>query len=203
MLFRSVIVKSKPWKYYLLRQFQDGLSSISYPYTLRFSYLVRPDYHDALSLFDDWYQTIYRLPHNLVMSGDEQDQLYIEYLNESEKEQYAQSISDFREFLNFINYEFVVIETIKPIDEEHVEVSQKQMKKIIKNAEIEAVETMIDISEKPEIVDRNDAEEVVEQERKALKEQVEAAYLDIMKRNAEEMAKERRQIGRASCRERV
>ena len=187
-----VIVKSKPWKYYLLRQFQDGLNSISYPYTLRFSYLVRPDYKDALSLFDDWYQTIYRLPHNLVMSGDDQDHLYIEYLNESEKEQYAQSIADFREFLNFINYEFVVIETIKPIDEIQVEVSQKQMKKIIKNAEIEAVETMNDISEKPEIIDRNDAEDVVEQERKDLKEQVEAAYLDIMKRNAEEMAKERR-----------
>ncbi|HNX16195.1 MAG TPA: PolC-type DNA polymerase III [Bacilli bacterium] len=187
-----VIVKTKPWKYHLLRQFQDGLINITYPYSLRFSYLVRPDYTDALSLFADWYQTIYRLPHNLVISGDEEDHLFVEYLNQSEKEQYSQAIADFREFLNFINYEFTITETIKPIDEERVEVSARQLKKIVKNAEIEAVETMIDISEKPEIVDRNDAIDVAEEERKDLKEKVEAAYLDIMKRNAEEMAKERR-----------
>lgn len=190
--YDMVIVKTKPWKYYLLRQFQDRLINIDYPYTLRFSYLVRPDYHDAISLFDDWYQTIYRLPHNLVITGDEEDRLYIEYLNESEKEQYAQAIADFRDFLSFINYEFVIVESVKPFEEQTPEVSTRQMKKIIKNAEIEAVETLEEIAEKPEIVDRNDAADIAEQERKELKEKVEAAYLEIMKRNAEEMAKERR-----------
>lgn len=187
-----VIVKQKPWKYYLLREFQDGLQFIKYPYTLRFSYLVRPDYKDALSLFDDWYQTLYKIPHNLVTWGDEKDYLYIEYTNESEKEQYSDAIHDFRDFLNFINYEFTITESIKPQDSEHPEVSARQMKKIVKEAEEEAVETMNTIAEKPDIIDRNDAEDNAEEERKELNRQVEEAYLDVMKRNAAEMAKERR-----------
>ena len=66
-----VIVKQTPWKYSYLREFQDGLETITYRYLLRFSYLVRPNYHDVVSLFEDWYQTIYRLPHNLELSGDD------------------------------------------------------------------------------------------------------------------------------------
>jgi len=187
-----VIIKKKPWKYYLLRQFQDGLPLIKYPYTLRFSYLVRPDYQEVISLFDDWYQTLYKLPHNLVITGDAEDHLFIEYLNESEKEQYREAINDFRDFLNFINYEFTITESIKPQSDEHPDVSVRQMKKIVKEAEAEAVETMNEIAEKPEIIDRNDAEDSAEEERKELKAQVEQTYLEIMKRNAEEMAKERR-----------
>ena len=37
-----VIVKNTPWQYYLLRQFQDGLNTLTYPYLLRFSYIKRP-----------------------------------------------------------------------------------------------------------------------------------------------------------------
>ncbi|MFA7032834.1 MAG: hypothetical protein WC201_04665, partial [Bacilli bacterium] len=187
-----VIVKKKPWKYYLLRQFQDGLPLIKYPYTLRFSYLVRPDYQEVIKLFDDWYQTLYKLPHNLVITGDVDDHLFIEYVNESEREQYCEAINDFRDFLNFINYEFTISESIKPEVDEQPNVSPRQMKKIVKEAEAEALETMNDIAEKPEIIDRNDAADSAEEERKELKAQVEETYLEIMKRNAEEMAKERR-----------
>ena len=88
-----VIVKKTPWKYSLLRQFQDGLQEISYQYLLRFSYLVRPNYQDVISLFEDWYQTLYRLPHNLNISNDE-DVILIEYANEAEKEQYHAAIED-------------------------------------------------------------------------------------------------------------
>ena len=35
-----VIRKNTPWKYHLLRQFQDGLNTLTYPYMLRFSYVV-------------------------------------------------------------------------------------------------------------------------------------------------------------------
>ena len=60
-----VIIKNTPWKYHLLRRFQDALNEITYPYLLRFSYRVRPDFNDVNHLFADWYQTLYRLPHNL------------------------------------------------------------------------------------------------------------------------------------------
>ena len=60
-----VIRKNTPWKYHLLRQFQDGLNTLTYPYMLRFSYVVRPNMDDLMALFEDWYQTIYRIPHNL------------------------------------------------------------------------------------------------------------------------------------------
>ena len=55
-----LIVKEQPWDYELLRQFQDGLSTISYPYTMHFSYLHRPDNKDAIKLFYDWFRYIYR-----------------------------------------------------------------------------------------------------------------------------------------------
>ena len=45
-----VIVKKTPWKYHLLREFQDALNTLTYPYMLRFSYLVRPDINDLIRL---------------------------------------------------------------------------------------------------------------------------------------------------------
>ena len=58
-----VIRKNTPWKYHLLREFQDALNTITYPYTLRLSYLVRPNMDDLIALFEAWYQTIYHIPH--------------------------------------------------------------------------------------------------------------------------------------------
>lgn len=187
-----VIVKDKPWEYHLLRQFQDGLQYIKYPYSLRFSYLMRPTSQQVIDLFGDWYQTIYRFPHNLVIHGDENDHLFIDYVSENEEKDNKGIIADFREFLDFINYEFTITEAIKIPDEVEPEVSEHEMKKIVKEAVAEATETMNDLSERPEVTDRNDAEDNAEEERKDMQAQVEDAYLDIMKRNAEEMAKERR-----------
>ena len=108
-----VIVKDSPWKYSYLRRFQDGLQTINYKYLLRFSYKVRPNYNDLISLFEDWYQTLYRLPHNLDVSmGEKEDYIVIQYADEAEKEQYQAQIEDFRSFLNFLSYEFVIIETV-------------------------------------------------------------------------------------------
>ena len=56
-----VIVKKTPWKYYLLRQFQDALNNVTYPYLLMFSYIQRPEMSDLIELFEEWYQTIYRM----------------------------------------------------------------------------------------------------------------------------------------------
>ena len=58
-----MIVKNTPWKYHLLREFQDALNTVTYPYLIRFSYIVRPNMDDLVKLFEDWYQTLYRIPH--------------------------------------------------------------------------------------------------------------------------------------------
>ena len=83
-----VIVKKTPWKYHLLRQFQDGLNTLTYPYLLRFSYVVRPNMDDLLSLFDEWYQTLYHIPHNLLLEPQNESLLKVTSANEAEKEQY-------------------------------------------------------------------------------------------------------------------
>ena len=78
-----VIVKKTPWKYHLLRQFQDALNNVTYPYLIRFSYLVRPDMNDLLKLFEDWYQTLYRIPHNLELDASDESYLKVIYANEA------------------------------------------------------------------------------------------------------------------------
>ena len=187
-----VIVKSSPWHYHLLRQFQDGLETINYKYHLRFSYLVRPNFDDVIHLFNDWYQTLYHLPHNLVITGSDDDyHILVTYDNEAEKEQFGPAVNDFRDFLNFISYEFVIDEEIKPQEEEGPNLSKKEMKKIEASAKEEAIESMEEIAEKPEIIDRNDALEFIEEQRKEMSAQVEDTLLKIMKENAIQMAKER------------
>ena len=186
-----VILKKTPWKYHLLRRFQDALNEINYPYLMRFSYIVRPDFNDVNHLFADWYQTLYRLPHNLDISGDDEGHILIQYLNEAEKEQYKEIISDFRDFLKFLCYEFVITEEVKPEEEEAPEISKRKLKQIVKNAEIEAEESMEASSESPQIADRNDVLAMMEEEKQTMNEAVEDTLLTMMKQNYEAMKKER------------
>ena len=186
-----VIVKKTPWKYSLLRQFQDGLDTISYKYLLRFSYLVRPNAHDVISLFEDWYQTIYRLPHNLTIEGIDDEQISIEYANEAEKEQYKAAIDDFKSFLNFLSYEFVIVEKIKPQEEEQVVISNQKMKKIVKEADNAAIET-IENDDGIEANDASVAEELIEKEREELSKNAGDAFLEMARRNQQAMLEERK-----------
>ena len=132
-----VIVKKTPWKYHLLRQFQDGLNTIEYPYLLRFSYIVRPTMDDLVKLLDDWYQTLYHIPHNFELDATNESFLKVIYENEAEKAQYGQIIKDFKDFLDFLNYEFSIVEEVKP-EEKEVKISESEMRKIVKKAEKEA-----------------------------------------------------------------
>ena len=185
-----VILKKTPWKYYLLRRFQDALAEIKYPYVLRFSYLVRPDYNDVYHLFCDWHQTIYRLPHNLTIEeGETNGLIVVTYYSESEKEQYHAIVEDFRDFLKFINYEFVINEVIGEKEEE-VEISKRKLNKIVKEAELEAIESMEEINDLPPVNDRNDII-AIEEEKKEMNQVVEDTLLEQMKLNAEAMRKER------------
>ena len=184
-----VIVKQTPWKYHLLREFQDGLNTLTYPYLLRFSYVVRPDVNDVLALFDEWYQTLYRIPHNLLLEGQNDSVIKVTYANEAEKEQYQSSIKDFRDFLDFLNYEFSIIEEVAP-QEETVNVSKSEMRKIVQKATKEAEETLEEESTARQINDRSEVEEMIAQEKAQLNEETEDQLLKLARQNAREMARD-------------
>ena len=185
-----VIVKDTPWQYSLLRQFQDGLNTISYKYLLRFSYKVRPNLKDVISLFEEWYQTLYRLPHNLDVSGDDDGHLNIEYANEAEKEQYKPAIDDFKSFLDFISYDFVIVESVKPQEEGEV-ISERKLKKLVKEASEEAIET-IENDDGIEANDASVAEELIEKEREELSKNAGDAFLEMARQNMAAMIEERK-----------
>ena len=184
-----VIVKNTPWKYHLLRQFQDALNTVTYPYLVRFSYLVRPNMQDLVKLLEDWYQTIYRLPHNLELDSSDENCLVVKYANETEKAQYEQIIKDFRDFLDFLNYEFVIREEVKP--DEGPEISKSEMRKIVKQAEKEAESSLEEESVARQINDRSEVEEMIAKEKAQINEETEDQMMKIMRQNAREMARDR------------
>ena len=184
-----VIIKNTPWKYHLLRQFQDALQNVDYPYLIRFSYLVRPNMQDLVKLFEDWYQTLYRIPHNLELDDSDENYLKVRYANESEKAQYEPIIKDFRDFLDFLNYEFSIVEEIKP--DEGPEISKHEMRKIEKKAEKEAESSLEEESAARQINDRSEVEEMIAKEKAQLNEEVEDQMMKMMRQNAREMARDR------------
>ncbi|MCQ2800576.1 MAG: PolC-type DNA polymerase III, partial [Bacilli bacterium] len=184
-----VIVKNTPWKYHLLREFQDALNNVNYAYLLRFSYLVRPNMDDLISLFEDWYQTLYRIPHNLELVPDSEACLKVVYSNESEKAQYEPIIKDYRDFLEFLNYEFAIIEEVKP--DEGPELSKTEMRKIVKQADKEASSSIEEESSARQINDRSEVEELIAKEKAQINEDTEDQMMKIMRQNAREMAKDR------------
>ena len=184
-----VIVKNTPWKYHLLREFQDALNTVNYPYLIRFSYLVRPNMEDLTKLFEDWYQTIYRIPHNLELDASDDNILKIIYLNDAEKAQYEGIIKDFRDFLDFLNYEFAIVEEIKP--DEGPEISKSEMRKLVKDASKEAEKALKVEKSAPQIADRSDVEEMIAKEKAQLNEEAEDQMMKLMRQNAREMARDR------------
>ena len=184
-----MIVKNTPWKYHLLREFQDALNTLTYPYLIRFSYIVRPDMNDLIKLFEDWYQTIYRIPHNLELIEVNDSCLKVMYANEAEKAQYEAAIKDFNDFLNFLNYEFVVVEEVKP--DEGPEISKSEMRKIVKKAEEVTEEALEEESAARQINDRSEVEELIAKEKAELNEEVEDQMMKQMRANAREMARDR------------
>lgn len=184
-----MIVKDTPWKYYLLRQFQDALETINYPYLMRFSYINRPNIDDLIYLFNDWYQTIYRLPHTLCLEPLNENCLKVLYANENEKKTYQNAVRDFKDFLDFINYEFVLIEEIKP--DEGPEISKREMNKIVNKANNVADKSIEETSAAPQINDVSEVEQLIAKEKADLNESTENELMKLMRQNAREMAKER------------
>ena len=187
--YDMVISKRTPWSYELLREFLDSLVNITFRYTLRFSYIKRITPQDAINLFDDWYQTIYRIPSTLTLKEIDQDTLEFSFASEDELKANQSVVNDFKDFLNFISYDFIVRSNIsEQVVEEHYSDAEK-------NAFVEAAKEEIDssISESKEddINDRNDVIDMIEKEHAERASKVEPAILQMMKENARQMAIDR------------
>ncbi len=131
------IVKNTPWTYDLLREFQDGLNELHYPYKLTFSYRNKPSIYDAISLFEGWYFYIYHMVNSLTIYPDSATIFFV-VSSEEEKEKNIQMVADFKDFLKFLNYDFSVDFVIKPV-EKVIKLSANKMAKIEEKA-IKAVE---------------------------------------------------------------
>ena len=187
-----LITKERPWTYELLRQFQDGLNTISYPYTLHFSYLSRPKSSDAVSLFYDWYRYIYRSESDIALTAIDEDNIRVDYLDESFKERNQTIIKDFKDFLSFISYDFIEIsENVLPPQEKMVEVDEETKQEVIEVATEQAIEDIEESKNEPDIVDRNDISDLIEKEQSEKNQMVEDVVLKQMKKNYEIMLKER------------
>ena len=186
-----VIVKKTPWKYYLLRQFQDGLNTITYPYSIRFSYISRPTKDDVIEIYKDWYQTIYRIPSELELSVSE-FVIHVDYIDEEQEKKYKDSMTDFMSFLDFINYEFSFTSKVLPkVEEEGIKISKRALNKITKEASEAANEAILSDTEKDTSYEREDVSKMIEEDHLKEIENDQNALLEEMKRNQKAMKKER------------
>ena len=187
-----IISKQVPWTYELLRQFQDGLNSITYPYILHFSYKKRPTSNDAINLFDDWFRYLYRSDSDIELIPVNDNVIQVNYLDESFKKRNEAIINDFKDFLGFISYDFIDInENVLPLKEVGVIADEETRKETVETASEQASEDIKQASEEPEILDRNDVTALVEKEQSEKNALVEDQLLKEMKKNREIMLKER------------
>ena len=187
-----IITKDTPWTYELLRQFQDGLNTISYLYTLHFSYKIRPVSKDAINLFYEWFRYIYRAESDIHLEEVDDGLIRVDYLDESFKERNQTIIKDFKDFLSFISYDFIEItENVLPQKEVGVEADEKTKMEAAETADTQAEEDIEIGKSEPDILDRNDVSALVEKEQEEKNALVEDQLLKEMKKNREIMLKER------------
>ena len=186
-----IIVKDTPWKYNFLREFQDALiNNVNYPYFMRFSYKEKPSFDNLVNLFNDWHQTIYRLPPDITLLDGGEGIINIEYDNEDIKSKNELMIKDFKDFLSFITYDFTIKESVKP-QEEKVIISEKKLAKIIEKASDEASIAIEESKDEAPINDRDDVKEMIEQEKAANNAVMEDFLLKQKIENTKQMIKER------------
>ena len=210
-----VIVKQTPWQYEFLHQLQEGLNGVSYPYFVRFSYIKKPTSKDVASLLKDWYQSIYHIPFPYEIETNKAS-ITIIFDDEMEKDLCSNTIFDFKDFLAFINYDFMVEEQVKvhaPMVEEKVseklveqeKVSEEKTEvEVIEEPEIEEpeieetqieVESSVEVEEEneeaKEIKETDEATALIEKEKEAMQEVTEDFYLEKMKENLRELQNEK------------
>ena len=200
--WKMQISKDTPWKYHLLRQFQDALINITYSYNLRFVYKATITSSDALNLFYDWYQTINRIPCSYGVETPDDEHILITLPNEFESQEELTNASielencrkEFQSFLEFIGYEVEVNAIVE--EKEVVEVvSQRKMNKITKAATEQAIDAITnDDDDDQGDMHYTQIQKEIEEQHKEEAVIVEDRLLQQMKENAEIMRKERERM---------
>ena len=209
--------KDSAWTYHLLRQLQDALSYINYSYDLSFTYVIKPSAKDALNLFNDWYQTIYRLPSEFIIEINEDDSLSFIFESEEELNKNKDVVDSFNDFINsFLNYDVVINSLVR---EKGVSLSKRKMNQIRRAALSSATEfiesdsedihsTAEDISETEDLVIKEPSEneeEKIEEENESNESMIDSiesahqneidsaldAHLKEYEKNYQNMMKER------------
>ena len=189
-----VIAKTHPWNYDLWCTFQLALLNITYPYNLRFSYINKPTSDNVIQLLNDWYTSIYHLPFALNIKVIDIEHIEIVFADEKEADQFESIIKDFKDYLNFISYDFITVSTSIEEKEEVVEATEEEKTEALEKAEVVAEEEIIQGTQESDVVDRNDALDRIEEEMLEKNRIVEDALLKEMKRNRELMEKERKRM---------
>ena len=185
------IVKTTPWDFQYLEEFQNGLNTIGYPYTLRFSYVNSPNVYDAIKLFDDWHQAHNRFQKDFYLDGINDIITFI-FSSDEKLEQGQVIVQEFKEFLDFLNYPFSLETSVKYQEvEETKKVSEKQLKKLEEKAtKIIEQNAMLEVNDSEKTY-FNDQREIEEEKKDELAE-FEQNYLKEMKANYKRMLEERK-----------
>lgn len=184
-----VIVKQTPWTYELLREFQDGLDTITYPYHIMFSYINRPTCLDAINLFADWYQYLYRIPSTFKFDYQGDYKIIALFKNKEELDKGTNVLNEFSDFLNFLTYEFVITKEIREDNEPAY--TKRQINKINKEANKEANDAIENSEKEPEILDSSEVSKIIEKEQKEQQQNIEDMLLKSMQDNYKRMLKDR------------
>ncbi len=98
------MLKSTPWDYRQLVEFQTGLLNIHYPYELFFHYEKTPSADDAVALFNDWYFD--RVSPSRDFSAEQKDDGSVLFLfaTAEQKENEQKNIREFQSLLAWLGY---------------------------------------------------------------------------------------------------
>ena len=135
-----LIVKDTPWDFELFEEFEDALQTIKYPYSMKFSYIHKPIASDATKMFGDWHYRHNHFNSNLKLVGINKT-ITVYYDDEEQKSKNASTIKDFKEFLDFIGYNFEIVEKIaeKTPENPGISESKEEVKKEISKDEESAI----------------------------------------------------------------
>ncbi|MCR5332871.1 MAG: PolC-type DNA polymerase III [Bacilli bacterium] len=178
-----LIVKKTPWDYSQLEEFQQGLSTLTYPYTLTISYVQKPTIYEAIQLFDDWHRSNYRFPADVKLDA-QGDTIVFVFDSEAQQAQYEEEIKNFQDFLSFLSYRFDIEKRVEELEPEGPSVSKKKMEKI----EAKAIEVASEAEEEPDDPTYyKDQKEIESEEREEELKQLTNEYLSEMKENLKKL----------------
>ena len=180
-----LVVKKTPWSYAQLEEFQAGLSTITYPYTLTLSYMQKPTVYEAIQLFDDWHRSNYRFPSPIKLIAEGNSIVFI-FDSEQQQEEFTSEIANFKDFLAFLSYRFDIE---CRVEEEKVEgplVSQKKLEKIEAKA-TKVVEESSSEEESDDPTYYKDRSEIESEEREEELKQITNEYLTEMRANLKKL----------------